>query len=171
MRLSLSDLPSPPPARTGWPWTEVPDLPSDASSLPRLTVVTPTLNQARFLEETIRSVLLQGYPNLEYVILDGGSRDETREVLERYSPFVTRWRSAPDQGQAAAIAEGFKDSRADLLAWLNSDDVYLPGALHHVGALAAADSQSAILAAVQEVDEHGAAAQLVHQHIDHGRCH
>lgn len=161
--LSLDDLPPPPPGRTGWPWTEAPDAAPAEVSLPRFTVVTPAFNQGCFLEETIRSVLLQGYPNLEYVVLDGGSDDGSMQILERYGGLLTKWRSLRDDGQAAAIAEGFAASGADLLAWLNSDDVYLPGALRHIAAAARENPRAVILGAVQEVDEQGRVERLVRQ--------
>lgn len=101
-------------------------------SFPRITVVTPSYNQGHFLEQTILSVLSQGYPNLEYMVLDGGSTDHSRGIIERYANNLTFWRSSPDLGQAAAIQEGFNRSSGDVLSWLNSDDTLAPGALYHV---------------------------------------
>lgn len=147
---ALGDLPPPPPGRTGWPWTESHPAPESDTPWPRIVVVTPSLNQAPFLEETIRSVLLQGYPALEYHVLDGGSDDGSLEILRRYEPFLTGWRSRPDGGQAAAIAEGFRASGGALLAWLNSDDVYLPGALLHVGERSRDQPGACLLGAVQD---------------------
>ena len=99
---------------------------------PRITVVTPTLNQARYIERTILSVLNQNYPNLEYMILDGGSSDGTSDIVEKYRRYLAYWRSAPDAGQAAALNEGFGRASGEIFAWLNSDDVYLPGVLREV---------------------------------------
>jgi glycosyltransferase involved in cell wall biosynthesis len=93
-----------------------------------ISVVTPTLNQAAFLAETIDSVLEQEYAALEYVVKDGGSTDDTRRLLERYSATI-RWTSIPGAGQSAAINQGWRDTRGEIVAWLNSDDTYLPGAL------------------------------------------
>jgi glycosyltransferase involved in cell wall biosynthesis len=92
---------------------------------PRFSVVTPSYNQGRFIEQTILSVLEQKYPDLEYVVLDGGSNDGTVEILQKYHTGLSYWRSGKDRGQAAAINEGFQRSSGDMLGWLNSDDLYL----------------------------------------------
>ncbi|HAJ58567.1 MAG TPA: hypothetical protein DCP31_04295, partial [Cyanobacteria bacterium UBA8543] len=93
----LQSLPSPPKGRTGWPWTEeTPPLPltmPDGKPWPKVTIVTPSYNQGEFIEETIRSVLLQNYPNLEYIVMDGGSRDSTVSILEKYTDWISLWRS------------------------------------------------------------------------------
>lgn len=100
--------------------------------LPKISIVTPSYNQAIYLGRTIDSVLNQGYPNLEYVVQDGASKDGSREVLEAYSDRLTHWESVPDNGQTHAINLGFRHVSGDILAYLNSDDVLLPGALHYV---------------------------------------
>src|ERR1043166_2179963 len=98
----------------------------------KISVVTPSYNQAKYLETTLRSVLEQDYPHLEHIVMDGGSTDGSQEILERYSSRLAYWRSAKDGGQADAIAEGFKHATGDIFCWLNSDDVFLPGALRAV---------------------------------------
>jgi glycosyltransferase involved in cell wall biosynthesis len=103
------------------------------SSLPRVTIVTPSFNQARFLERTIRSVLEQDYPELEYLVMDGGSTDGSVEIIRRYAERLTYWTSGPDGGQAAAINAGWRMAHGEVVAWLNSDDFYLPGALLAIG--------------------------------------
>src|ERR1700678_1499461 len=96
---------------------------------PRITVVTPSFNQGNYLSDTIESVLGQGYPNLDYMVLDGGSTDNSVEVIKRYEKHLSFWCSEKDGGQAAAINRGFSKATGAILAWLNSDDYYLPGAL------------------------------------------
>ena len=103
------------------------------ASWPRITIVTPTLNQAAYLERTILSVLNQNYPNLEYIILDGGSRDGSDAIIEKYSRYLSYWRSQSDGGQAAALKEGFDRATGEILAWINSDDMYFPGVLRQIG--------------------------------------
>lgn len=102
-------------------------------SLPKITVVTLSYNQGEFLERTIRSVLSQGYPNLEYIVIDGGSTDASVEIIKRYEDRMAYWISEPDRGQSHAINKGFEKSTGEILAWLNSDDTYEPGALLAVG--------------------------------------
>ncbi len=96
----------------------------------KISIVTPSLNQGRFIEACIRSVLEQGYPAYEHIIVDGGSRDNTLKILERY-PHLVRI-SEPDRGQADALNKGFKMAGGDLIGWLNADDLYLPGCFHTV---------------------------------------
>jgi glycosyltransferase involved in cell wall biosynthesis len=118
----------------------------DGSAWPAISVVTPSYNQAEFLEETLRSVLLQGYPNLEYIVLDGGSQDASQDILRRYAPWLAFWRSEPDRGQSHAINKGWEQATGNWLAYLNSDDTYLPGCLARVAGLAAAGADTAVIA-------------------------
>lgn len=122
-------------------------------SWPRITVVTPSYNQAYFLEETLRSVLLQGYPNLQYIVMDGGSTDGSQEIIKRYAPWLSHWVSAKDRGQSHAINRGWSRATGELLSFLNSDDTYLPGALARVGQAWVEHARpAAIVGAVQLTD-------------------
>jgi glycosyltransferase involved in cell wall biosynthesis len=102
---------------------------ADGSEWPRISVITPSFNQACFLEATIRSVLLQGYPNLEYIVLDGGSSDGSVAIIRKYEPWLTLWVSEPDGGQSAAINRGLQVSSGFLVTWINSDDMLCRDAL------------------------------------------
>lgn len=126
--LTLKDLPPAPEGKTGWPWTEqsepLPDKMADGSDWPRISIVTPNYNYGQFIEETIRSVLLQGYPNLEYIVIDGGSTDNSVEIIKKYEKWLSYWVSEKDNGQTDAINKGYSFCTGDLFVWLNSDDAY-----------------------------------------------
>ena len=104
----------------------------DITPGPRISIVTPSFNQAQFLEGTIRSVLSQGYPNLEYIVIDGGSSDDTVTLIRRYEKQLAYWVSERDGGQYDAINKGFSRSSGEIMAWINSDDMYLPWAFEIV---------------------------------------
>jgi glycosyltransferase involved in cell wall biosynthesis len=124
------------------------------STWPRITVVTPSYNQGRFLERAILSVLSQNYPNLEYFVLDAGSTDNTIRILKKYNKRLTYWSSETDRGQSDAICKGWGMATGDILAWLNTDDFYYPGALHEVGRIFGADPNIKMLCgSVALVDE------------------
>jgi glycosyltransferase involved in cell wall biosynthesis len=123
------------------------------SSLPLVSIVTPSLNQGRFLEQAIRSVLEQDYPSIEHIVVDGGSTDETVAVLGRH-PHL-RWVSESDRGQANAINKGFRMASGDVLGWLNADDYYLPGAISAAVGELVASGCALVHGGWRQVDEEG----------------
>ncbi len=125
----LSDLPPPPAGKTGWPWTEESRRLAEGHAWPRISVITPSFNQGEFIEETIRSILLQGYPNLEYIVIDGASTDNSVEIIKKYSPWLTYWVSERDNGQSDAINHGLQRASGDFATWINSDDLLCKNAL------------------------------------------
>ncbi len=102
-------------------------------SLPKITIVTPSYNQAAYLEATLQSVLSQDYPNLEYIVMDGGSTDGSFGIIDKYSSKLAYWESHPDNGQADAIYRGFERATGEIFGFVNSDDLLLPGALLKIG--------------------------------------
>jgi hypothetical protein len=131
--------------------------------LPSISIVTPSYNQASFLEETILSILNQGYGNLEYIIIDGGSTDGSVDIIRRYQDRLAHWVSEPDQGQYHALQKGFSRAKGDVLGWLNSDDAYLPGALSTVGKAYREHPGSCIAGPVMNVDMRSGTETLVPQ--------
>lgn len=103
--------------------------------LPKISIITPSFNQGDFIEATIQSVLNQNYPNLEYIIIDGGSTDASIDIIKKYEQYLHFWCSEPDAGQYDAINKGFAHSTGEIMAWLNSDDMYCPWALKTVASI------------------------------------
>ena len=153
MNIRFEDLPKPPPDKSGWPWTSGSDQSAekrpDNADWPRISIVMPSYNQAGYIEETIRSVLLQGYPNLEFIIMDGGSTDGSVEIIKKYGPWLTYWVSESDHGQTHALNTGMRHCTGEVFNWLNSDDYYEPGVLAEVGAAFSRDARLNVLSACQ----------------------
>ena len=162
---AVAEFPSALSGRIGWPWTQesaqVPDVMLDGSPWPRISIVTPSFNQVRFLEDTMRSVLCQGYPNLEYIVIDGGSTDGSVELIRRYSEHLSYWASEPDDGQYDAINKGFAQSSGEIMAWINSDDMYLLWTLDIVAEIFGTCPEIQWLTSVAHMywDQHGRAVR------------
>src|SRR5271154_228000 len=131
-RCRLTNLPIPPAGKVGWPWTaetsQSLEDPTDSQLWPKISIVTPSFNQGKYIEETIRSVLLQNYPNLEYIVMDGGSTDESIQIIRKYAQFIDHFILEPNEGHADALNKGMKRATGEILAFINSDDLYLPEA-------------------------------------------
>src|SRR5512146_2770767 len=102
---------------------------STLSANPKVSIIMPSFNQGHFLETAIQSVLAQSYPNIEYIVVDGGSRDESIEIIKKYQERFAWWVSEKDKGHADALNKGFSHATGEILAWLNSDDLYYPQAV------------------------------------------
>lgn len=123
--------------KNNWPWLQELTL-NQANAYvkqwPKISIITPSYNQGRYLEETIRSIVLQNYPNYEIIIIDASSTDNTREIIQKYEPWITYWVSEPDRGQSHAIQKGLALSTGEIINWINSDDLVAPGAFHSIAA-------------------------------------
>lgn len=156
---TLAEMSPPPSGKYGWPWTEesssLPDTMAEGSPWPKVTVVTPSFNQCKFIEQTIRSVLLQGYPNLEYIVIDGGSKDGSIDIIRMYEPWLAYWVSEPDHGQSHAINKGFQIATGEWIGWQNLDDIYYPGVFASLATAAAANPNAhLIIGNMMLFDEH-----------------
>jgi glycosyltransferase involved in cell wall biosynthesis len=143
-----------------WPMApmvqESPLEPPQGNEWPKISIVTPSFNQGPYLEKTIRSVLMQGYPSLEYIVIDGGSNDQSVEIIKKYEPWIDFWVSEKDRGQSHAINKGLGKATGELLGWLNSDDWYVKGALFTFASAYLEDkSVGAVYGQGYIVDEYG----------------
>jgi glycosyltransferase involved in cell wall biosynthesis len=149
-----------------------------STTLPLVSIVTPSYNQARYLEATIRSVLEQDYPNIEYLLVDGGSTDGSLEIIQRYAHRLAWWVSEKDRGQTEAINKGFARANGQILAWLNSDDTYQPGAVREAVAFLQGNRDVGLVYGdANFIDENGAvigrfpAAQTDRRRLRRGYVH
>jgi glycosyltransferase involved in cell wall biosynthesis len=133
------------------------------SDLPLVSIVTPSYNQGRFLEATLRSVLEQDYPSIEYLVVDGASTDDSVDIIRRYTDRLTWWVSERDTGQSEAINKGLHRARGEIVGWLNSDDVYLPGAVSAaVAAFRASPAAAVVYGDALAIDAEGRSFNLMH---------
>ncbi len=146
-----------------------------SAEYPKVSIVTPSYNQGRYLEMTIRSVLEQDYPNIEYLVIDGGSTDESVDVIRKYEGQLAGWISEKDRGQTDAINKGFARATGEILAWINSDDTYQPGAIREaVSILQSRPELGMVYGDTNYIDEHGQvighfpAAQASYQRLRRG---
>ena len=132
-------------------------------SQPLVSVITPSYNQAAFLEQTLLSVLNQDYPNIEYWVIDGGSTDNSLEIIRQYEPKLAGWVSEKDRGQADGVNKGFAKATGEIIGWLNSDDLYYQGAVSAaVEAFRQNPEASFVFSDVESIDEHGIAFNKMH---------
>lgn len=134
MTINLGSLPKPNSKNSNWACSEEVNVEVYTSffnkkQFPKVSIITPSFNQGEFIEQTIRSVLLQNYPNLQYIVIDGGSTDNTVQILEKYSSWIDYWVSEPDRGQSHAINKGLEICDGEWFNWINSDDYLMPGAI------------------------------------------
>jgi glycosyltransferase involved in cell wall biosynthesis len=146
-----------------WPWNypvaPFPSVMPSGQPWPKISIVTVSYNQGQFIEATIRSVLMQGYPNLEYIVIDGGSTDNTRLILNRYQHEFSVCISEPDNGQSNAINKGFSHATGEILAWLNSDDQYLPDTLRAVALAFDRQQTDLVVGGCQRIKNHSRVRQ------------
>jgi len=167
--MKIDNFPNPKKEKNDWPWTtDIPIFPptmSDGKNWPKISIITPSYNQGQFIEETIRSVLLQGYPNLQYVIIDGGSTDNTVEIIKKYEHLLTYWISEPDNGQVDAINKGLKQCSGEWVNWLNSDDLLEEDSLKKLAEIIIniEENIKVIACSITYVDTHG---KIVKDRID-----
>ena len=144
-------IPDPPRADLrGWPWEDAgEDADAAGAAAPLISIVIPSYNQGEYIEETIRSIVMQRYPKFEIIVIDGGSTDSTLEVVRRYEPWLTHWVSEKDAGQANAINKGLAVARGEIVTWLNSDDLLLPGAFRQLARAYARNSETFFISPVE----------------------
>jgi len=150
--IKVDELPAPPEGKTGWPWTEG-SAPCPDGSWPAIAIVMPSYNQGEYLEQCIRSVLLQGYPNLTFYLRDGGSTDTSQDIIKKYAAWIDDWFIGPDGGQCSAINSVLLEAPGEYGGWMNTDDFYMPNALQHLAEAATNEPEHILWAGnTEEID-------------------
>jgi hypothetical protein len=150
--INIADLPAVPEGKTGWPWTEG-SAPLPEADYPSMVIVMPSYNQGEYLEQCIRSVLLQGYPNLQFFLRDGGSTDCSQDIIRTYAEWIDDWFIGPDGGQCSAINSVLLEAEGTLAGWMNTDDFYMPNALQHLAEASMANPEHVLWAGnTEEID-------------------
>lgn len=159
----LSQLPK--VEKIGWPWDTAfdPERYNGQSIWPKISIVIPTFNQGNYIEETLRSILLQQYPALQLIVIDGKSTDETVSILKKYEPWIDYWVSEQDRGQTHAINKGIEQCTGTIFNWVNSDDFLEKGALHHIGRLYNEKKWTVLAGAVRNFNDEGP-LKVIHNH-------
>ncbi len=155
----LLKLPKPSGHKQGWPWTET--TPAEAIQqgqvYPKISIIVPTYNHGAFIEETLRSIILQNYPNLELIVMDGGSTDNTVDILKKYDEWISIWKSEKDKGQSDAMNKGWQQATGEVIGFINSDDYYEPGVFARVGRyFSSASDLEMLLGKTRIIDKDGA---------------
>lgn len=164
MIISNFQIPKPVQEKRRWPWEPINRIENLSNfDYPKITIITPSLNQGVFIEETIRSIIIQGYPNLEYMIFDGGSKDQSVEIIKKYNHWITYWESEPDRGQAHAINKGLMRCSGDIVGWINSDDMLMPGSLFKIGKNHLLHNDLILLGDVINFNQISKSRKIIHQ--------
>lgn len=159
-------FPSAASGKQGWPWDDnQPCLPEIEDVWPKITIIVPNYNYGHFIEETLRSIVLQKYPNLELIVIDGKSSDDSVDIIRKYEKWICYWESEPDRGQAHAINKGLERTTGSIVNWVNSDDVMLPGSLQSLAEAHRDHSDALIAGDVIFNNENGKTSRLHHQNL------
>lgn len=152
---NTSELPTPPEGVSGWPWDNRVLNRDSIGEWPKISIVTPSFNQGKYLERTLRSIHAQRYPNLQHIVIDGGSTDNTVTILRKYESYFDYWISEPDRGQTHALNKGITKASGQIINWINSDDILYENALFEVAEIWKEQRPHLIIGGAVDVDANG----------------